>query len=599
MSSREKSDSQLHGRSRKTATAGIRLFICGGLFLLVANGDAFAQRFDNDPTSVAKLLQFEPETPERLIEAALMADQIDRPIVARGYLAKLLGQNPQPALLVSLRTTFGPAAFLKLNANPVLQPEARQLLMAVNEAAKKAAPSDARLAELVTQLGTDEASTATTIIEILSAEERSVLPLLSADPATASGKVADHTLRRFARRLRAGLVSALPAVDDATRVRALNLLATTADAELVPDLLRWQFGTGSSADVAAAAANAIQSLSEMSARRIPNSPDMAIARLKSEIRSSLSMAGRRFPPQDVPGLSARPISDQSRDAANDRAAQLSRDAQILAPDDIEVAGLASASRWGRTTGGIDFVPDRQGESRGVLISALRESLYARNAVSAVNTLKLLSVSSSSDATGDSDHLQNSNAVLRRALLSADPRVRVLAARLAKTADWLDHNGVAVAQTEQAVKNGQFLPEAVVIDANSARMIELAIALEDAGFVPRRERTGAKGFDSAVGQLNCELILINSNCIHWDLSVTIANLRADVRTQLTPIVIYGPKRAEPMCQQLAASYPGVWFLDEPLGQMTLIERLQSAGLPAPLLSEADRTSLKAMLAPAVQ
>lgn len=133
----------------------------------------------------------------------------------------------------------------------------------------------------------------------------------------------------------------------------------------------------------------------------------------------------------------------------------------------------------------------------------------------------------------------------------------------------------------------------MIDVDSGRLNEMSVALEDAGYESVAARTGIQGFEAAVRQLNCELILIHSNCIRWELSSTLANLRADARTRRTPVVIYGPDYSADSAISLASRHRGVWFINEPVGQLTIAERLRYLNVTAPLLTEAERTWLQSI------
>ena len=151
--------------------------------------------------------------------------------------------------------------------------------------------------------------------------------------------------------------------------------------------------------------------------------------------------------------------------------------------------------------------------------------------------------------------------------------------------------MSAAEIVAVVGNGSLKPEAVVIDVDLNRSAELAAALEDAGAVTARAQTGAEGFGKAVGQMNCDLILLHSNCIRWELSTTIANLRADARTRRTPIIIYGPDYSKRSALRLAGRYDGIWFISEPVGGLSLLSRMQYMNVAAPLLSEAERGEMR--------
>ena len=103
-------------------------------------------------------------------------------------------------------------------------------------------------------------------------------------------------------------------------------------------------------------------------------------------------------------------------------------------------------------------------------------------------------------------------------------------------------------------------------------------------------SGRAGFIESTQQLQCELILVHSNCLKWTISHTISNLRSDYRTRTTPIVIYGPERDAARTQTIRSQYEGVWFLTEPLSEFTFGDRIQIEEVPGPLLSMEERKQM---------
>jgi hypothetical protein len=91
---------------------------------------------------------------------------------------------------------------------------------------------------------------------------------------------------------------------------------------------------------------------------------------------------------------------------------------------------------------------------------------------------------------------------------------------------------AITATDQA--------KALIIDADTERTQTTAGFLADLGYIPVPARTGKDGFQIAATTAGIDLAVIQINCVRWDLSQTVANLRADARTAYLPIVFYGPE-----------------------------------------------------------
>ena len=83
-------------------------------------------------------------------------------------------------------------------------------------------------------------------------------------------------------------------------------------------------------------------------------------------------------------------------------------------------------------------------------------------------------------------------------------------------------------------------KALIVDADAARAEVTAGYLSNLGYTPVLASTGKEGFRLASTTAGIELAVIDINVIQWDLSQTMANLRADARTAYLPIVIYGPE-----------------------------------------------------------
>ena len=126
---------------------------------------------------------------------------------------------------------------------------------------------------------------------------------------------------------------------------------------------------------------------------------------------------------------------------------------------------------------------------------------------------------------------------------------------------------------------QFLPRAVVIDANPNRGSQLAGFLINLGYDSALELMGIRGFIAAAESAAVDLILISRDLFgqSWALNDTLANLRADARTAAIPIFIYGPLNVPFKHPSLEYDYPGIGFLVQPVDASML--RQQIKNLPA--------------------
>lgn len=229
-----------------------------------------------------------------------------------------------------------------------------------------------------------------------------------------------------------------------------------------------------------------------------------------------------------------------------------------------------------------------GKSSGELLAALNDALELNHGPAAVELLRGLATVSAEDL--DADRAGRS---LRAALLSPDVRVRQLAARYCARNPQLDVREAAVEHALQAGKSGVLTAEAVVVTPDDSLLSSLQFALEEIGYAPAGAQTGPAGFDLAANQLNCDLVLVSTHPAIWPLPVLLANLRADVRTRNTPVVVFGNVEEEPRIKELSRIYPGVWFIHQPVGLESLATKIHQLRLPASQLSLEDRAALKAM------
>lgn len=101
--------------------------------------------------------------------------------------------------------------------------------------------------------------------------------------------------------------------------------------------------------------------------------------------------------------------------------------------------------------------------------------------------------------------------------------------------------------------------AIVVDPNRDRGSTIGGAISKLGFTQRITASGRDGFQMASLQGDASLVAIHVNCIDWELSQTLSNLKSDVRTAGLPIAIYGPSFVESKVLPIAKRWPNTSFL----------------------------------------
>ena len=569
--------------------------VCRSLTALTAAGligfasESIAQDQPAAQTTIAgDLFQFPPETPDSILEAAIITQELNRQDDARKFLRKLLDQQLGEVELRALRLRMGAGPFLALSGDRKLQPEARELLLAVNAASKPQPLSSTQLQELIQALATPSEAATQAAVTLVANGNSSAAALLAADANTPAGKVADQLLKTHARSIRQGLMAELNLANPNGRFRLVQLLAGTADTNIAHGLLRWQFDPESDAATRDAAAKAVERLSKGSLRAATatDASDLLTQRGADLLKSAAGRLTLVHDPAVILEQTGRDrraevLSDATRyltnalalDASNRRASSLLLVAKSAATDSSLAAAASVAV----------------GQALPDLAAALVAALEIDEAHAGIELLRGLKMGDYSAIAAESREPVES--ALKTAMNSPDPRIRMLSCDVAMNVAHTDISSPAVKRTLTSVRDGSLKPEAVVVDSNDTSLRNLDEALEDAGFAVALSQTGQDGFDAAVLQMNCELILVAAESAGWPLATTLANLRSDVRTRSVPIVVVGPDRFAARVSSLGEIHPGIWFLAEPVGIETLVLKLDSLQLPHHLLSPEDRAAMK--------
>ncbi|MEP3479381.1 MAG: hypothetical protein ABJZ55_09055 [Fuerstiella sp.] len=557
------------------------------LLLIGANASpVMAQSAVNDD-----LFAFPPRTPERLIRAAILADQLDRPLLAQQYLATFLDNQPGKVTLQTLRKKIGITAFLKLSATERLQPESTKVLSLVNSANPYPKLSPSVIQDLVQSLGESPKTTTDASLQLISAGADAVGPLLNADITSVSGNIADKLLSRYPRRFQDGLLSTLPESESGLQTRILNYLAKTADPDVSPQILPLQYSDDP--QVANAASNALKQLKAFAWIGISKAEASNV--LSEQSFASLQAASQR---QLKPMMSATIDGEEAAEGDDFMSTTLDETRQLEAAlafaaqavalnpstksEGTKYAVEAAASAWPATwqTPSLAPVSGTLAErDLDVMTAGIQLALEAK---STAGLLKMLA-----GLKNTSQIFEAAPLVMQKCLTYRDPRVRLLAAAAASTQG---NRPERVSATINSIMDGSRRAEAVVIDPRVGDGSVAAGVLREMGYDVAFERTGRDGFSTATKQLRCELIMVHSNCLQWPLSVTLANLRADYRTSDVPIVIYGHASHEINVATKVNADAGVWFVREPLTDRLTPDSLKLKAVSAPLLSDAERISM---------
>lgn len=573
---RQNSKGLLRVISRFAKTVVVGSVSCGLSAVLWSHTAHAQDKASSGGESASSVFQFPPTTAEGIVEAVQITRKLDRPGDARKFLAELI-QKSGSSELADLRLNRGLAIFIEFNTDARLQPEARDLLKIMQTALPQR--SQEELTTFLQQLGKNDAASRRAELELISAGESAVAVLLTGDPSTRSGKIAQDILVTYARDFRFEFIRLLPTSDPSTQVRILNLLQGTSDPEIAIRLLRYQAG-GQDKAVQQAASTAIQTLSH--GRLYAENAEQALVILMELIESLFRRNGSQAVVVPSAEVSDAPVKPELLLKAE----SLIEDALAISSDDARVLKLKTLLQLASTSPRLAADPTVAATlTEEEVVEQLRLSLHLEAPVASIECLRALLLSNKSGAEEAA-----AGQVLRQALESPDARVRGLAAILVRRG-WPVSRRTAVQRTLTAAASAPVKPEAVVVSPNTERQLLISHLLQDAGFAVKVAATSPEGFDAAASQLNCDLFVLDLTTTTWTADSALANLRADIRTRNTAVLVFGEQLDDLRASSLEARYGGVWFVAEPLGERTLPAQVRAMNLPSPLMTAEDRQYLQ--------
>ena len=130
---------------------------------------------------------------------------------------------------------------------------------------------------------------------------------------------------------------------------------------------------------------------------------------------------------------------------------------------------------------------------------------------------------------------------------------------------------------------------MIIDADRERASTTSAFLVDAGYEGIVAVTGREGFEKAASTAGVEVIVVQVNCLRWDLTQTLANIRADSRTAAIPIVVYGPEATRDQVARLVARSSPATYVSESASAADFIHQYRPfvQGLKSPAMSAQER------------
>ena len=532
----------------------------------------------------ASPLLIEPETPEAAFEAARLMIRLGRPELSRRYLQQFLDTNPDDATLLNLREKFGPGVFLNLDNNKALRPESTELLDRVNEVFRKNAADPKRVDRLIDDLSESSQKRAEATTALRNAGPN-VVPRMIQRLAASQGDERDYlmvTLIKMGPQAVPPMIGALSSDNDDLRSAIIETMGHIDSVLSIPHLWYPAFGSDQPAGVQSAARRALQRLLDR-----PRASDINDFEASSDLRQTARRHLRGEYPWptytedsdvtiwawDPQQNTVTPIPMPTEAASLYEGSRLAHDAVRLSPRNRDVQGLYLALALGSEAyrnGPGQPLPKGRGTvantalSAGmdVLNEALHEALNAGNAIAAEAIVPLLGQLSSRNDLAT----VGGPSPLIKALYSPDRRVRFAAAETILGLDpheQFEHSARVVSVLTQSLRDDG-TKAALVVDPNESRAIDMAGRFSEIGFSggPFTAATGQQGFRIAASRNDIELVVVNANVSRWPLSQFVANFRSDSRTELLPIVIYGPERVEANVQYLIDHYPQVKFIVEP-------------------------------------
>ena len=597
------------------------LFLCAfSTAVFMAGESVNAQPSAKKPVIERSPLLKEPTTPEEMFAAALLTFDLARPDLAAQYLEQFDATSPDDSMLIKLRDKHGTAEFLKLAASPELQPRSKELLERLNNAARKQAENPTYVDALIQRLTAGPTERESAIAELKNAGARVVPEMLKQMSAPEMADQQDAfvvALARMGKQVVAPLIGALDSPEPRIRAAVIDTLGWLDASEAIPNLWSPAFDEQQPPGVRAAAQRALSKLLKGSPIRGTQISSVTASNELKRLARSLYRSPELLPVDDRGAVDLWAWSDKDgtvvqRSLTPEVASlflstKFARQSLALSPEQPEPQRQYLASLLGlevlrqgwdaprsAAPGSAMYLGLTAGEE--TMAKVLEEALDAGRATTAVAALEVLSQIGTREQLISSQWLKSP---VVAALNSTDPRVQFAAAttilKLDPARSFSGSNRV-VSILSRAITDSQ-QSRAIVIDADNRRASSTAGFLGDGGFLPYVASSGREGFEQAASTTGVELIVVHANCQRWDLTQTLANLRADARTASIPIVIYGQGKIRNELARTVTRNSPATFVSESATSSDFLDQLLPfvKGLKTPALSAQERSLQKSAAA----
>ncbi|MCH7989424.1 MAG: HEAT repeat domain-containing protein [Planctomycetes bacterium] len=536
--------------------------------------------------AVESLLLAEPKTPQEFFETTVLMIDLARPKLARRYLDKLMESKPDDALLLKIRSKHGPGVFLRLANVGELKPVSSQLLDQMNRAFRRHGADPKEIDKLIAALSASPQERQNALISLRDSGPIIIPRFLQNLGMTDQPEQRDllvNTLSQLGSHVVAPLVGALDSPNEALRISVIDSLGWLGSRDAVPHLWYPAFGKNQPPGVQLAARRALARILDTSEASVNRTSTSGVA---EELRKTAVLHFRREYPwkldeEDNKSVSiwtwnsqtqTVDLSKHSPDAASVYVGtRLAGQSLELAPDNqqlqalVAAMSLASAMHHSGAEKSLVTGPGTAHDlaltaGADVISRALSLSLENTNADAAISTLQILGQIATKNQIYKTASRQSP---ITAALNYPDLQVQFAAAQtiLQLDPDRSFRDSIRVVSILTRVLNDSGSPRAVVAHGNTARASNAAAFLNEVGYDAIPVSTGRDAFRVASGRGDVELVLLNVNTARWELSQTIANLRADARTAAIPIAIFGPQETEDRVQSLIRKFPAVIFLED--------------------------------------
>lgn len=507
----------------------------------------------------------QPTNNEERFEAMQLLVNLGRYDLARGYLRQILEADPSDEELLELRDQFGTVELFRLTRITELLPLSQNLLERVNAASRRQAMDPARIDRILQDLDGTSREREFALLELRNIGIMAVPRLLQhlADPRTELDR--DRivlVLTRMGKQILPAMIGAIDADDVYMKTGILEVVGLIGDSSATDALWYPAFSPEEQPAVQTAARVALARILFGSAEKTKLVTSHGVtARIKQTARDYFFRL-REIPASeegeegkvtvwkwDSDQKTVVPFQVTPEAAGNDAALKFSRQAMALSGEDEEIQALYLASviaDAGYRVGWQEALPTGPGTAFDLALTAglpvlsrtfdlsieagrTRVAETAMTALSLVGNQNLLR------------HSQGRQSTLIRGLNASDSRVQFAAAvgvlQLSPKQSFPHASRVVDILVQALNDDGQ--RKVLVIDPNIDRGRALSAAVSQMGYQQNVVKTGKQGFVEASERGDIALVMLHVNCVNWELSQTIANLRADARTAGLPIVIYGP------------------------------------------------------------